>query len=215
MNKQFLREGYTVVPQHTLAHLPPQLWEKVANVVASGKARELERELPYRPEHLDEGGPTHAFLIDTMALGLLGDDIKDALFDAYAWMVGPLRTLTGLDVQLSPFARSKVTIKQYPAVTGQQGWHYDTNGLTVLTYLTDGGGGTEFYPLSNVRMLDGKYLGPSTIQLPRAGDTLIMRGRLVRHRALIGDVPKQVICWNYYEGGDCWRPEHMDATVYG
>lgn len=114
----------------------------------------------------------------------------------------------GEGVVTSPHGRSRYVFKLYPAGCGAQGWHYDTNGVTALLYLTDNEEGC-----TRVVGLDGEVY---TV-FPRAGDMLLMQGRRCWHRPdpVITEV-KAVVPFNLYiAGDDTPRPANLDDLLYG
>lgn len=149
------------------------------------------------------GGRLYYDLID----GIDCEEIVPGMVDTYLTMPALLSVITGEDVVASPYPRSKVCGKLYPADGGQQGWHFDTNGITVLAYLTTNiDGATEMNPID----------GGEEFVHPKAGSLLIMQGRKVWHRAGAAmAAPKIVSPWNFYVNGDTSRPEGLDDEIYG
>lgn len=156
-------------------------------------------------EFLDDGEPTHHGILN-------GPQVRKVLPELFGWYelgVLVLSYLVDRPVITSPYGGSAVSLKVYDRPGDCQGWHYDTNPLTALLILTetDGDYGTE------VQMRDG-----STMCLRNEpGDLWVMLGRELKHRVLPlpeGKV-RVTVPLNYYHPDDTWRPEGMDARVYG
>ena len=150
------------------------------------------------------GGRLFYDLIDGISCEKLAPD----MLRLYRRLPASLRQITQQAVICSPYERSKVCGKIYPAGGGQQGAHFDTNGITVILYLTSNNDGCTV-----IRPLDG---GPDVSVKPAAGNILLMRGRECWHHAEPAIEKSKVIsCWNYYVEGDTWRPEGLDDQIYG
>ena len=110
-------------------------------------------------------------------------------------------------LDLSPLGRSRYVVKLYPAPEGEQGWHFDTNGVTALLYLSTNMDGT-----TRIQGLDGLEY---TI-FPRTGDLLFLQGRVCWHRAdPVHEGVKIVIPFNLYLPGEYSRPTGLDTLIYG
>lgn len=147
----------------------------------------------------------------------LGDDVRAHLPEIatlYHALLPLVSVITNQDVVLSPHSRSDMNIKVYPPGGGTLGPHYDTNGITVLLFLT-----------SNTE-------APLRLQVPRqhpsrapwfeireiharAGALLVMKGREVLHDcAPTHNEQKITVVLNYYVRGDTWRHPGFDSFVY-
>jgi len=122
--------------------------------------------------------------------------------------------VTNRDAVLSPHARSDINIKVYPAGGGTLGEHFDTNGITVLLFLT-----------TNLE-------APLRMQVPRshpsrepwverrniyakAGSLLVMKGREILHDCEPTVTEQKIsVVLNYYVRGDTWRHDQFDDFVY-
>jgi hypothetical protein len=158
-----------------------------------------------RMDTTDSGGePLYYDLID----GIDCAQAVPSMVDVYRTMPALVSVLTGADVVTSEYPRSKVCGTRYPAGGGRQGWHHDTNGITVVAYLsTNEDGATIAHPL------DGS---PERRVLPRAGSLLLMQGRRVWHCGdQVNAAEKVISAWNYYVAGDTWRPPGLDDELYG
>lgn len=140
-----------------------------------------------------------------------GNECEEAvpsMIDVYRILPPLLSMVTHQDVVVSPYPRSKVCGKRYPAGGGQQGWHFDTNGITVVVYLSTNEDGPTI-----IRPLDGTL---EQHVFPKAGSMLLMRGREVWHcGGRVNAEDKVISPWNYYIAGDTWRPPGLDDQIYG
>ncbi|GIB73305.1 hypothetical protein VCSRO19_0913 [Vibrio cholerae] len=147
-----------------------------------------------------------------------GDDVREYLpeLEAIYHSILPIVSMiTCTDTVVSPYKLSDMNIKAYPAGGGTLGLHYDTNGITVLLFLTE------------------NKEAPLRVQIPRShpsqdkdwiehkkvyakkGALLIMQGRKVLHdcEPTITEQKLSVIL-NYYERHDTYRHEDFDNFVY-
>jgi len=169
-----------------------------------GRGRRIDVEDPRGEVGEGIGGRLYYDLVD----GIDCEEVVPSMVDAYRILPALLSAVTGLDVVVSPYQRSKVCGKRYPAGGGEQGWHFDTNGITVVAYLSTNEDGPTI-----IRPLDGS---PEQHVFPKAGSLLLMQGRKVWHkggRAIAED--KTISPWNYYVEGDTWRPPGLDEQIYG
>lgn len=138
-----------------------------------------------------------------------------SMVDWYKALVPLVAAVTLQDVLTSPHGgRSDVNVLVYRGAGSQQSWHYDTNPITVLLYLTSNqDGGTECELFTHNPAVPGKRL--HTVR-PQAGSILLMQGRKVWHRSAPVLHETKITCpWNYYTVDDTWRPEGIDELVYG
>lgn len=146
-----------------------------------------------------------------------GDDVRRHLPELtalYHAVLPLIASITSQDVVLSPYPRSDVNIKVYPPGGGTLGEHYDSNGVTVLLFLT-----------TNLE-------APLRMQIPRshpsceawierrdihatAGSLLVMKGRDVLHDCEPTVSERKItVVLNYYVRGDTWRHDAFDDFVY-
>lgn len=110
-------------------------------------------------------------------------------------------------VDLSPHPRSRYVVKVYRAPDGGQGWHYDTNSVTALLYLSDNPDGA-----TRLQALDGQ----TYTVFPACGDLLLFQGRKCWHRSdPVRTGAKVVIPFNLYTPGEYTRPDGLDDVIYG
>lgn len=154
---------------------------------------------------LDQGGLYRHAQID-------GHAVMRALPSLYDWYLRECHeyvqvTMDGRAIT-SPWPRSSVNVKVF-GPGDEQGWHYDTNPLTALLYLTATNNATG----TRIRV-------PGCGDVPviaQPGDLLLMDGRRLLHH--VPPVPpggqRVTVPLNYYLPGDCERPEGIDRLVYG
>ncbi len=126
---------------------------------------------------------------------------------AYEALLPTVARVAGCPAVLSPYERSAVTALVYTPPGGFQGWHRDTNGITVIVYCTDNTDGeTELVDLKGERHL----------LKPELGAALFMQGRLLDHCGRpVAEKVKICMPWNYYHQGDTARPAGLDEDIYG
>lgn len=203
--QQYDEWGFTVLPV-----IPPdvaELWAK--SLVYAFDVERLGRRIDVQDERGEVGDGIGGRLFYDLIDGVECESIVPTMVDAYRIMPALLSTVTRQDVIVSPYPRSKVCGKRYPAHGGQQGWHFDTNGITVVAYLS-----TNVDGATRVRPLNGG--GIEVDIFPVAGSILLMQGRNVWHRGGTVEAADKVISpWNYYVEGDTERPEGLDEQIYG
>jgi hypothetical protein len=146
-----------------------------------------------------------------------GDDVRRHLPEltaVYHAVLPLVAAVTSQDVVLSPHDRSDVNIKVYPAGGGTLGEHYDTNGVTVLLFLTTNREAPLRMQVPRSHPAKGDWIERRDIYA-RAGSLLIMKGREVLHDCEPTKCEKKIsVVLNYYVRGDTWRHEDFDAFVY-
>ena len=118
------------------------------------------------------------------------------------------KEIAGPQASSSPYARSAYYVKVYDPPAGQQGWHFDTNDVSGVLYLTSHtqSGATV------VTSLDGVI---HRLQ-PRAGSLLLLQGTKCWHRAdAVLDRPKITLLLNYYLGTPAPRHPELDTIIFG
>lgn len=123
--------------------------------------------------------------------------------------------ITCTDTIVSPYPTSDINIKAYPAGGGTLGLHYDTNGITVLLFLTTN---TEAplrmqIPRTHPSKKEG-WIEHKNIYAKK-GALLVMQGRKTLHDSepTISEQKLSVVM-NYYERHDTYRHEDFDNFVY-
>jgi hypothetical protein len=108
------------------------------------------------------------------------------------------------DVVLSPHQRSGVNIRVYRGAESEDGWHYDSNPLSALLYLTNGGQPTQFQ-VTESSLMD---------IYPRAGTLLLFEGRSKLHHVPKGSELRVTCPLNLYYVTDLARPDRVDQVLF-
>jgi hypothetical protein len=197
--KEFTEDGFTVLENG----IPnADLWRK--SIINSPNLKEIHVPEEKRLVSAGKGSLKYAVLDRYQT-----DSVVKELNSFYVNLVTTLKLITQEDVIISPFERSAYYTKVYRNKGDEQGWHYDTNGLTVIAYLTDNviSGRTEIEKIDK----SGRVL-----VLPKAGSLLIMQGKKCWHRAEPILEGIKVICpLNYYVGNAESRDPRLDDIIFG
>lgn len=139
----------------------------------------------------------------------------------YVCMTNFLSLFSGLDIVPSWDKQSAVTFMNYTAPGGQIVPHYDTNGFTLLIYLTsnEDEGATMLYPLTSLRPTllgePDEIIGKPVFIYPKVGTAVFFQGRRCWHQSLpVFKNDKISSVWNYYEKNDNWRPADVSKRLY-
>lgn len=127
----------------------------------------------------------------------------------------PLVSLITLkEAIISPYEQSDINIKAYPAGGGTLGEHYDTNGITVLLFLTTNKEAPLRMKIPRSHPAKGEWIEHKNIYAQQ-GSLLVMQGREILHdcEPTVTE-QKLTVVLNYYEQGDTWRPKQFDDFVY-
>lgn len=130
------------------------------------------------------------------------------LHDFYATLPDFLEGIVGREMILSPYDRSAVSVTVWSEPGDEMGWHFDTNAVTALLYLTDTPDGP-----TEMRDLQGHHASVAC----KAGRLLVMQGRNCYHRV----APRRSTALrvsaqlNLYHPGDTLRPDGVDDDIYG
>ena len=138
----------------------------------------------------------------------LTDKIAPELGAIYRSKAPLLSSIVGNEVLTSPYERSAYYIKLYNPPDSQQGWHFDTNSLTVVFYLTDNpdDGFTEI-----VNKNDETILIP-----PEAGTILLFDGHSLLHRSQAVCSTHKVTCiMDYFYPGHGDRKPYLNSLIFG
>jgi hypothetical protein len=150
--------------------------------------------------HIFEGGDVRRHLPELVTL--------------YRAILPLVATITSQDVVLSPYERSDINIKVYPAGGGTLGEHRDTNGITVLLFLTTNAEAPLRIQLPRSHPSKGEWIDRRSIYA-QAGTLLLMKGRECTHDCEATERERKVtVVLNYYVRGDTWRHEAFDEFVY-
>lgn len=147
-----------------------------------------------------------------------GPDIREHVPELeciYHAILPIIQSITCADVVVSPYPLSDINIKAYPAGGGALGLHYDTNGITVLLYLTSNKEAplraqlNRAHPSKKEPWIEYKEL------YAEKGSLLVMQGRKVLHDSepTVSEQKLSVV-YNFYEKNDTYRHEDFDDFVY-
>jgi hypothetical protein len=147
-----------------------------------------------------------------------GEDIRRCMPElsaVYHAIVPLISLITHTDTVVSPYATSDINIKAYPAGGGTLGLHYDTNGITVLLFLTTNKEAPlrmqieRSHPSKKKPWIEHKKI------FAKKGSLLVMQGRKVLHDSepTVAEQKLSVV-YNYYERHDTYRHEDFDDFVY-
>jgi hypothetical protein len=209
--KEYHHDFVTVISKLLPEKICAVLRNRVNEVIAAGNVKIVNHKGLGNSSVSDGGGQYLHHIFQ-------GQDVRDylpELVSFYHSLVPLVGMVTCLDAIASPHDRSDINIKVYPAGGGTLGLHRDTNGITVLLFLTT------------------NKEAPLRMQIPRthpskeqpwvehkkiyanAGDLLIMRGRDVLHdcEPTITE-QKMTVVLNFYDKNDTWRPAQFDSFVY-
>lgn len=197
--EEFTHSGFTVIPNIVSDF---EQWSK--SILRSPDltrvfVHEPPHKLPYRRGHLKYAA------IDRYET----DKVLPKLKQFYEYFCSELRNITKLNVITSPYERSAYYCKAYTEKEDEQGWHFDTNGLTVVLYLTTNtSGATEIEPSNTSKLVH---------VFPKGGTALVLQGRECWHRAcpIENEEIKVIILLNYYVDKAQAREPSLDKIIFG
>ena len=196
--------------------IPEDICENMAKraeqLASSGKTIHVDSKGLGTSDVLDGGGD---YLYKVMDMNKVIQYFPE-LVPFYHGMVPLISAISHCNVITSPHPGSEVTLKVYQGNGTTQGWHYDTNAITALLYLTTNQEGAtvckiqKHHPSRKNPRIETRKI------YPRAGSLLLMKGREVWHcsEPLINEL-KVIVPLNYYLNNDTWRPEGIDELVHG
>lgn len=146
-----------------------------------------------------------------------GPDVRahlPELVTLYRAVLPLVSAVTNRDAVLSPHDRSDINIKVYPPGGGTLGEHFDTNGITVLLFLTTNEEAPLRMQIPRSHPSKEPWIERRSIYA-RAGSLLVMKGREILHdcEPTLTEQKMSVVL-NYYVRGDTWRHEKFDDFVY-
>jgi hypothetical protein len=108
---------------------------------------------------------------------------------------------------LGPYRRSGYYVKIYEQPGDAQGWHFDTNSISAIAYLTTNATGA-----TEINGSDGR----THLVYPEAGRLLLLDGRRCWHRAQpVEQEVKVTLLLDYYLLGHRLRKLHLDRLIFG
>lgn len=197
--KEFFDNGYTLIEDVVLR---PKEWSS-----AILNSSSLKKVFVHESNRTVEAGKGH---LKYSAMDRFSTDMAiPDMYKFYSSLPKQLEKFTYSDIILSPFKRTAYYTKVYMEDGDEQGWHYDTNDLTVVLYLTDvtQTGATE------ILSIDSKTINKVW---PKAGAILVLQGQKYWHRASPVTNTTKVICpLNYYLSEPEARHPDLDAIIFG
>jgi len=147
-----------------------------------------------------------------------GADVRKHLPEltaVYHALLPLISIITHTDTVVSPYPASDVNIKADPPGGGALGLHYDTNGITVLLFLTTNQEAPLRYQIERSHPSRKKPWVKHGKIHARKGALLIMQGRKVLHDCEpTVEEQKLSVVYNYYERHDTYRHPDFDNFVY-
>lgn len=208
---EYFYDHATVIENLIPEEICNNLAERVNQIIKGGGVDHVVYESLGSDAMLDLGGKYNHYIFK-------GDDVRKDLKELvaiYHAIVPMISMITCTDAIVSPYLQSDININAYPAGGGTLGLHYDTNGITVLLFLTTN---TEAplrmqIPRSHPSKKD-PWIEHSKIYAKK-GNLLIMQGRKTLHdcEATVSEQKLSVVM-NYYEKSDTYRHEDLDDFVY-
>lgn len=213
--REYHHDLHTVIPEVLPADLCSRLVDRLKGLITDQRIPMVDRERKKRTVDLEFDGRYLHYLADGPRVRRSFPELESVYHLLRIFLV----TLTSRDVIVSPHKVSDITINGYPPGGGTLGAHYDTNGITVLIYLTTNTEGPLRLEIEHDDPWRGTSmeLSRSAVKkeiLPVAGSMVVMQGRRVRHdSAPMREEFKAVAIFNYYWTGDTRRPEGLDDVA--
>ncbi|WDU65407.1 hypothetical protein LRS56_13750 [Pseudomonas poae] len=133
----------------------------------------------------------------------------------YHSLVPLVSLITHTDTVVSPYPLSDINIKAYPPGGGTLGLHYDTNGITVLLFLTTNVEAPLCMQVERCHPSQEKPWIEHRRIFASKGSLLIMQGRKTLHHSEPTETEQKLsVVYNYYERHDTYRHEDFDNFVY-
>lgn len=202
---------HTIIDHILPKELCLELSDRVRKLIKENKVQLVSHSKQGTIDELDGGG-------DYLHHIFKGKDIREffpELVGAYHSLVSLLSCVTCSETIISPYLDSDMNIKAYPKGGGTIGWHYDTNAITVLIYLTSNTEAPLKLKISRSHPSKKDSWTECEMVYASAGSMLLMKGREVWHISEPTDTEEKfVVVFNYYVEGDTWRPKKFDSMVY-
>jgi hypothetical protein len=183
-----------------LLQIPNFIDPTLAGELAERALRLVDAHAIQRDAYTRHGGRALHEILDGFAV----QEHFPELLVAYAKARETAEDVAGEPVILSPYPRSGVNLRVYRHTNSSDGWHYDSNPVSALLYLTSGGQPTRF-KVSEDELLD---VCPST------GLLLLFKGRTLLHHVPTGDQLRITCPFNLYYPHDTFRPDYVDGVLF-
>jgi hypothetical protein len=188
-----------------------QLTERVNSVIASGQVDHVKHKSLGTNAVSDLGGEYNHHIFK-------GDEIREHLPELnaiYHALLPLISIITCTDAVVSPHSVSDINIKAYPAGGGTLGLHYDTNGITVLLFLTSNKEAPLRMQIERSHPSKKEAWTEKRNIYAKKGALLIMQGRKTLHDSEPTKTEQKLtVVYNYYERHDTYRHEDFDNFVY-
>lgn len=201
----------TVIPNLIPDEICDQLTERVNKIIAQGLVDRVKHTGLGNTAVSDFGGDYNHHIFK-------GSDIKlhlPELTTLYHAILPLISLVTCTDAIVSPYPLSDINIKAYPPGGGTLGLHYDTNGITVLLFLTENKEAplrmqiNRNHPSKKEAWIENKKI------FAKKGALLIMQGRKTLHDSEPTITEQKLsVVYNFYERHDTYRHEDFDNFVY-
>lgn len=201
----------TVITDLIPVEICDNLTDRVNKIIAQGQVDRVQHTGLGNTAVSDLGGEYNHHIFK-------GPDIKQHLpeLNAIYHAILPLISLvTCTDTVVSPYSLSDINIKAYPPGGGTLGLHYDTNGITVLLFLTENKEAPlrmqieRCHPSKKEPWIEHKKI------YAKKGSLLIMQGRKTLHDSEPTITEQKLsVVYNFYERQDTYRHEDFDNFVY-
>lgn len=201
----------TVVTDLIPAEICDNLTDHVNTIINQGLVNRVQHTGLGNTAVSDSGGDYNHYIFK-------GPDIRTHLpeLNAIYHAIVPLISLvTCSDAVVSPYPLSDINIKAYPPGGGTLGLHYDTNGITVLLFLTENKEAPlrmqieRNHPSRKEPWIEHKNI------YAKKGSLLIMQGRKTLHDSEPTVTEQKLsVVYNFYERHDTYRHEDFDNFVY-
>ncbi|NID16174.1 hypothetical protein [Luteibacter yeojuensis] len=208
--REYHYDYVTVIDGVMADELCAVLVERIERLIGEGRVKLVDHQGLGTEAVSDSGGRYLHHIFE-------GDDIRRHLPEltaVYQAVLPLISSMTSQDVVLSPYPRSDINIKVYPPGGGTLGEHYDTNGVTVLLFLTTNREAPLRMQIPRSHPAKGQWTERRSIHAT-AGSLLVMKGREVLHdcEPTVNERKISAVL-NYYVRGDTWRHESFDSFVY-
>lgn len=201
----------TVIENLIPADICDNLTDRVNNIIAQGLVDRVKHAGLGTDAVSDMGGVYNHHIFK-------GPDIRVHLPELnaiYHAIVPMISMITCADAIVSPYPLSDINIKAYPPGGGTLGLHYDTNGITVLLFLTENKEAPlrmqieRKHPEKKEPWIEHKKI------YARKGALLVMQGRKTLHDSEPTVTEQKLsVVYNFYERHDTYRHEDFDNFVY-
>ncbi len=207
---------HTIIPETLPSELCKRLTSRLQELIEGAQIPLVDHQGLGTTLELDGGGRYRHYLVD-------GPGIRKSfpeLEGAYHSLARLVATISSQDVIVSPYGDSDMNIKAYPPNGGTIGAHFDTNGISVLLYLTTNSEGPLRLTIERPDPWKGTEMEqPGRVEnrdiLAVEGSMVLMQGRRLWHDSMpMTREFKAVAVFNYYWRGDTRRPGHFDDFVY-